>query len=210
MRHGQGKVYFKDGNLSYSGNFKNGKYDGYGTSFTRSGSIIYEGQWKDGIHDGVGKLFFESGIQNYEGKWKGGLFEDYGKKYNESGNLLYEGQFKNGKPNGEGKVFYDNENLRYQGKQCDGQPHGVGKFFSYQVLQNEEGVPLFNHLKKMIIRSYLKYSGEFVHGKINGSGRMYNTNGTIEFEGKFQDNQPVNEFGKKLNFEGEIIGFKNN
>lgn len=44
----KGKEYYDNGNLKYEGNFKNGKYDGYGKLY-KNEVLKYEGQFINGI-----------------------------------------------------------------------------------------------------------------------------------------------------------------
>lgn len=45
----KGSVFDLDGNLVYSGEYKDGKYNGKGTLFAPSGTVIMQGTFKDGI-----------------------------------------------------------------------------------------------------------------------------------------------------------------
>ena len=52
MKHGKGTDFFANGD-KYTGNYKNGKPDGYGQHFWGDGSY-YEGQFKSGLKHGKG------------------------------------------------------------------------------------------------------------------------------------------------------------
>ncbi len=54
----------------YTGNFKNGKYEGYGKMLYSDGSY-YEGEWVDGLPHGAGKHFLRNG-HTIEGPWERG------------------------------------------------------------------------------------------------------------------------------------------
>ncbi len=61
------------GNLLYSGNMKDGSYNGEGTLYyIRSEQIKYKGEWKNGNYHGKGILYNEDGTVVYDGKWSNG------------------------------------------------------------------------------------------------------------------------------------------
>ena len=79
-----GKEY-KDGYLIYNGYFKRGQRSGPGDEFARNTETDslykkYTGEWKNGKYDGYGKIYNEH-ILIYEGYWKNGLYDGKGKLY---------------------------------------------------------------------------------------------------------------------------------
>ena len=68
MRHGKGKLYNKNGNITYEGDFINDKYEGNGKYNWEDGEY-YIGQWKNGKRYGKGKLYYKNGSIKYEGDW---------------------------------------------------------------------------------------------------------------------------------------------
>ena len=53
MKHGKGSDLFSNGDV-FVGNYKNGKFDGYGQYIWAEGSI-YDGDFRDGLKHGRGK-----------------------------------------------------------------------------------------------------------------------------------------------------------
>ena len=51
--HGKGTRYYISGN-KYSGDFKNGEFDGYGIYYDKFENIVYEGEYKSGMQNGKG------------------------------------------------------------------------------------------------------------------------------------------------------------
>ncbi|KOA20631.1 MORN repeat protein [Clostridium homopropionicum DSM 5847] len=88
------KIYDSNGKLTYEGEIKNGKPNGFGKSYYENGNVNYEGEWKDGLYDGVGTIYYEDGKINYKGQLKNGNANGTGKYYNEAGELELQGVFK--------------------------------------------------------------------------------------------------------------------
>lgn len=81
---GKGEIHFRYGSLIYSGNFKNGKYDGYGEFY-----ILYD------------SYFVGNEIKNREttlisSDWKNGNIEGEYKRINKDGSIYDTGTVKNG------------------------------------------------------------------------------------------------------------------
>ena len=58
---------------TYTGEFKNGSFNGQGTFKSHEG-WIYQGEFKSGQADGQGKLTTENKV-TYKGKFKQGIFK---------------------------------------------------------------------------------------------------------------------------------------
>lgn len=51
---GYGTAFDREGNLLYTGMWKDGKRCGSGTEFDENGEIVFSGEWKDGkYHNGI-------------------------------------------------------------------------------------------------------------------------------------------------------------
>ena len=76
---------FDDGVRIYTGQFKDGKYNGQGSSVRRDNGNKYEGEWKNGKANGKGTNTFSDG-RKYAGGWKDGrsfkteFFDSTGRK----------------------------------------------------------------------------------------------------------------------------------
>lgn len=105
---------------TYSGNFENGKAEGYGTYKWIDGRV-YEGFWRADKQQGKGKLTFPNG-EIYEGDWNNGKREGVGKLTKPNG-YVYIGDWKNNKENGRGTVQIDEKTLI--GIWKDGKRNGI-------------------------------------------------------------------------------------
>lgn len=107
---GWDKLYDKDLNLIFQGDFSNGLPEGYGTVFNPDGTIYYTGDFKQGKFNGYGTLNDDSGNLIYTGDFSNGLFNGYGVLYNNN-KILYNGDFFYGKYIDTEKSFINLQNL---------------------------------------------------------------------------------------------------
>lgn len=71
VRNGNGMEFGDNDELKYSGNWVQGKKEGYGKYYQENG-IRYMGEWKDDKPNGIGKLYNTSGELTHKGEWKDG------------------------------------------------------------------------------------------------------------------------------------------
>lgn len=126
-------------------------------------SIEYIGEFKDGEKNGDGVSFEYPSLHFYE--------------YEEADidpNILdtksitaYVGKYKNGKQNGKGKVYY-HQKLLYEGDFKDG-------------LMDGEGTSYYPNSEQK------KYKGEWKNNLYNGKGTLYDSNGDVEYKGKWSN-----------------------
>lgn len=69
---GKGNFYDEDGNIIFTGNFKNGLMDGKILNFYPNGSIREENYYVDGVKDGIYKTYDEDGEVSVEVKFEKG------------------------------------------------------------------------------------------------------------------------------------------
>ncbi len=154
--NGKGTYKFPSGAI-YTGDFKDGKFHGYGICEYSDGER-YEGWWVDRLQDGKGTLYKTDGTK-VSGLWKKGFLIDEGgevidtefaHKRIEGGEIQigclkgdckngygimacpngdrYEGEFKEGKFHGKCKWFYSYGDV-FDGYYEDNFPHGKGKIY---------------------------------------------------------------------------------
>ena len=137
LKHGKGKIYYKNGNIKYEGDFVNDKYDGYGKYFWENGEY-YIGNWMNGLKYGKGKEYYKNGSIKYDGDFVNDKYEGYGKYIYENGEY-YNGQWMNDLKYGKGKEYYKNGNLKYEGDFVNDKYEGIGKYYwengEYYILE---------------------------------------------------------------------------
>ena len=168
LMHGKGKIYYKDGNVQYEGDFINDKFDGNGIYFDKDGNY-YDGKWKKGLRHGKGITYFKDGRKQYDGDFVNGKAEGKGKYYYEDGNY-YVGLWKNDLKDGKGTIYYKNGKIKFEGYFTEDKAEGIGKYYY------EDG-------------SY--YEGEWRNDLMHGKGKIISYNGLIEYEGNFANDNPM-------------------
>lgn len=119
---GQGKMFDKEGHLTYEGKFSQGETSGRGKKYDSDGHLLYEGEFSEGKIKGQGKQYDKDGHLIYEGEFVDGKFEGQGKEYDANGHLVYEGGFWNGKNEGYGKRFDNDGKIIHEGEFINGMP----------------------------------------------------------------------------------------
>ena len=165
-RHGKGIVIKKKLEpildvVTYKGQWKNDKPNGYGTFTVKSLGYKYTGKFKDGLRHGHGREFSylkpndPSGFDSYVGEFKNGTrngkgtsegkieIEHKGKKYKTT--LNYTGDWKNSIWHGQGKLIFNSkiQQINIEGEFKEGQVNGQatvyknGKLFGKGIWEND-------------------------------------------------------------------------
>ena len=172
-------------NESYTGFFKNEKYNGYGAAVNTLGNL-YIGLFTNGNLHGFGTIKGQSDL--YIGNLVDGSKNGIGIEVDVNNDLIYEGEFKNGHYNGDGYKYDRNEGMVYYAFFKDGR---VNKLYSKSPISMEENTKyrcLSGNCEngKGYIRtaSSLIY-GEFKNGVLEGEGAAINGESSIYF-GEFK------------------------
>lgn len=188
---GAGRLFNSQGKLVYIGGFKNNLFDGYGREFelintvhntevSQSYRCVYEGTYKNGLPDGQGREY------RYDAEY---TFE---KSKDVDPNLYYEGQFVEGKYCGYGTVY--NIEAKYEGVFFDGEYNGYGNRW---FLESSN-------------KKIYKMEGTYQNGSINGAGKKYYPDGTVLFDGIYENGHSVKGTSYfrdgKIRYAGEFDG----
>ncbi len=134
-------------------------------------SFKWDGKTVDGYAQGNGVLeVFQNKkpTYTYTGNLQQGKMNGFGTLTWSNGNK-YSGDWLDGKIHGKGTLTWANGN-KYEGEWANNTMHGKGTF------------TLFNGTK---------YIGDFVYGKMHGNGIMYDKNGKILQQGRFENGRFV-------------------
>ena len=119
----EGKAYFADSNLPFSGtavgwhangqkamevNYQDGKFEGQNILWHPNGQKAGEAIFKDGNPDGIHKSWHDNGTKNNEVTYKDGKREGIYTAWHENGKTRLEGTYKDGKEDGIWAEWYDN------------------------------------------------------------------------------------------------------
>lgn len=170
--NGQGTTVFEYGDI-HIGGYKDDLFNGKGV-YTFVDGDIYNGDFKNDKRDGFGIYLFNTGSV-YEGEWKENNYHGYG-KYTFYNGEIYEGEYKNNQRNGYGILYLESGNI-YEG----------------QFLNDEyDGYGVFTFVNGDI------YEGDFKNSKYNGYGKFTYSDGEIT-EGYFENNEFINSTNLNTN-----------
>lgn len=165
---------------TYKGKCSNGLANGYGIAKHKTLAVTYTGQFKNGKFHGSGKLvekYKDKTNKKWEGKWHNGELNGYGKFI--SSNSSYKGQWKNGKSNGQGT-----ENNFLKGTVFTGQfknglwLKGRLTFSDSAYLQGKWVNGKLNGFVIEKMKSGAIYKGQYKNGTRHGKGVMVFSDGT--------------------------------
>ena len=177
---------FKEINIEphkvYTGEWLNGKRDGYGRLKWNDGSI-YCGYFMNDKACGFGKLVHADG-DIYLGYWEDDRAHGVGRYYNNRG-ASYEGYWASDKQNGYGNELWP-KGSNFEGEYVDGAKHGLGVLnlednacYKGQFRDND-----INGIGTFYFKDNRKYEGEWKYNKMYGYGILTWPDGKF-FEGYF-------------------------
>lgn len=196
--------------LYYDGEFKAGKYCGFGTLYGVKEK--YNGFFFDGIYNGYGSKWIKDSDSELTYKLEG-IF-GAGKKYRADGSIYFDGEYKNsnavsgtiyymdGNPkyeggfngnnyDGEGKLYWENGEVRYDGSWSNDKREGQGISYredgtvEYEEYWKEDQYSGYGKLYYKDGKT-VQYEGRYLKGYANGNGTSYSRGGLIEYEGHWQ------------------------
>ncbi len=215
-----------------SGNFQNGKLNGYGTFGFFQGDnpvILAEGHFSNNrLHgEGISTEYRVSRRQDfvssrasvrllnsyYSGKFVNGNRHGKGMYVNVKGIKEYDGHWKNNQRDGMGTSYFDNGYPAYKGQWQNDQKHGTGTEYHANGKVKYKGRFEYGHktgeAKVYDQKGRMVFDGELKLGEARGEGTYYLKNGD-QFEGKW-DYRPSSEIaaatvdGKVTNASGKVV-----
>ena len=187
VRSGKGKLYDKNGDLVYEGEFLNDKRWGKGISYATKAnddSYYYEGDFENDKKHGVGVDLYGNGEVHYEGEFKnnkyngqGILFRNRDIKGLNYDRPLYSGHFKKGMRDGYGVEYDESNQAVYKGNWVRNKRSGHGWELSngIQVYMGNFRINKRNGKGEEFYSDGLckKYKGGFRLGKYEGHGTLF-------------------------------------
>lgn len=186
--------------ISWSGDCKDGRADGFGTlqlTTTRidtgeSGTRMYVGDLKAGARHGRGTISYPDGAR-YAGGWQDNQRSGEG-EYTWPNGDKFAGNWRNDKQNGPGQYLQAKSGNQYAGNYKDGRFHGEGIYQWGETGNRYEGA--YTEGKRTgkgtlyYKKSGNRYEGDFLNGKRHGYGTFYSARGRIaEHEGYWENDQ---------------------
>ena len=148
--------------------------NGNGKRVYADGSV-YDGQWRDGEPHGKGTEVSVGGA-TYVGDFVEGKRHGKGKFKSPTGDL-YDGDYREGKKTGYGSYKFSSGES-YVGNIRDGKQHGQGRYVT------EDGDV---------------YEGQYHDGMMHGRGKYTFADGTVDHDGEWAEDDPVDEDGYPIN-----------
>ena len=167
--HGKG-VFVSDvtGDV-FEGEWKNGRRNGQGRWAFNSTGDVFEGMFSNDRKHGRGNYQWRDG-RCFEGNYENDHAEDLNGILTWKNGTLYVGAFRKGQRTGKGTIHFPSNNVKYSGEFRNGKYDGYGTC-------------TFEDSKV--------YSGFWNQGKAHGTGKLVEADGTIIFEGAWEDDAPI-------------------
>jgi len=121
VKNGKGKEIGE--NEDYEGSFKNDKRDGKGKLYFKKGKNTYTGDFKEGNMNGMFEIYWNNG-DSYVGFVVNGIFEGKG-RYKWIEGMEYNGFYEKGIRQGYGEYTYQ-DGSQFKGEFINNKPHGKG------------------------------------------------------------------------------------
>lgn len=149
--------------VQYTGEWKEGKKDGYGVMICNAQK--YKGEWKEDERHGKGTLW-----RMEDGKWK----------------IRYMGMWKEGKRHGHG-TFYYADGSSYSGNWCDNvrEGEGVMKHASSAMYDGDWRRNKRSGRGVCVLENGDRYEGDWVDDDRHGMGKYYFKSSGKVFEGQY-------------------------
>lgn len=220
----EGRLYYEDGSLKYSGGIEFISYagaflfNGFGEYYHNNGQLCCRGKFIEGQVTGKNMIFNSSGKKIMEGNFAyqssnfiiddlfygstdiSAVLDGFGIIYYDNGKTKEKGNFLRGNLQNEGEIYYTNGNIEYKG--------------NFKIADMYYGMNCYGHMlnlssvfdgngKLYYKNGKLKYDGCFLNGKYEGYGREYYENGILKYEGEFKRGLKEGT-GKLYDVQGEM------
>jgi hypothetical protein len=166
MPHGAGTMIYQEDNRTYDGEWRHGRWHGFGRATFANGDS-YEGEYRFDQRHGKGRYEWHDG-RIYDGMFREDKRHGKGKFMWPDG-AAYEGEFRNGQRDGQG-VYRFSDGGRYEGSWKD------GRYSGYGICSWEDG---------------RCYKGEWLNGMAHGKGVETYPDGSIRHDGIWVEDEPV-------------------
>ena len=132
-----GTEYNNDFNITFKGEFLNGRRNGPGKEYNDLKVNITDGLYKDGRLGSKGVKYYDNGNRMYEGEFVGGLKGGYGVSYYKNGKKKFDGWWLRDMYHGKGRGYYVNGVISLEGRFIKGQKVWVFFFKGIEVQGGE-------------------------------------------------------------------------
>ena len=166
MPHGPGRMIYQEDRRTYDGEWRHGRWHGYGRATFANGDT-YDGEYRFDQRHGRGRYQWSDG-RVYDGLFREDRRHGRG-TFTWPDGAVYEGEFRAGQREGQG-TYQFSDGGRYEGSWKDGRYNGYG------VCKWEDG---------------RCYKGEWLNGMAHGKGIETFADGTVRHDGQWIEDEPV-------------------
>lgn len=141
------RKWYENGQLAFSGDLKDGKYDGLLKKYYENGQVEKIWEMKSGIHEGPSKKYYENG-QMEESAWAtNGLLQGNAMVWYENGKAKAIMHYKDEKMDGLQKGYHENGSLLCVANMKEGKSDGETR--RYDILGNLTSVQLYSNGRRI-------------------------------------------------------------
>ena len=126
---GKAIAYYEKGNIKYLLHFDKGTLVGQHQEYSPNGVLLFTGQYTNGKANGYWEYFYESGELKVGLNYKDGLLNGPKIMYSKDGKIIEKGQLLNDKKVGYWESWFDNGIKEYEGSLIDGKREGKWTFY---------------------------------------------------------------------------------
>lgn len=190
-RHGTSISYYGNGAVRSKGNYKDGKPDGNFESYHRNGKIESEYSFVNGLREGKIINYYPDGTIQSKYETKGDKYNGPYEEFYPNGKLSEKGTYKNGTNVSETSYYYSNGTLKNTTTlDLNGKENGSSMIYDLDGKKYHEIEYVSGDVK--LVKFFDKNGGsKIVYDKKDKkmNYQFYYPNGTLNFEGKFEDGQ---------------------
>ncbi|MFC2111406.1 toxin-antitoxin system YwqK family antitoxin [Bacteroidota bacterium] len=210
VKQGLTTIYYSDGKVKKTINFKDGREHGISTEYDKNGIIITVIEYKrgfivdqefinrtnkDGSKQGKWKYFYPNGNLKIEGWYSNGMKNGYFKEYDKTEKLIEIKKYVND------ELQIDVEELKEYEIRKDYYPDGKIKIVGSYINGIAEGIRKEYSKEGKIEKAYILNKGRIVgeglideYGKKQGYWKEYYQSGQLQGDGFYKDNIKIKEW----------------
>mmetsp|Transcript_10650 Transcript_10650/g.20512 ORF Transcript_10650/g.20512 Transcript_10650/m.20512 type:complete len:851 (-) Transcript_10650:179-2731(-) len=166
MPHGPGRMIYQEDRRTYDGEWRHGRWHGYGRATFANGDT-YDGEYRFDQRHGRGRYQWSDG-RIYDGMFREDRRHGRG-TFTWPDGAVYEGEFRSGQREGQGSYQFS-DGGRYEGSWKD------GRYSGYGVCKWEDG---------------RCYKGEWLNGMAHGKGIETFADGSVRHDGQWIEDEPM-------------------
>ncbi|MBX7050999.1 MAG: hypothetical protein K1X54_03090 [Flavobacteriales bacterium] len=199
-RIGSWKLFYHDGTLRATGEYKEGLKEGPWQYYYQDGKTEQKGVYKADLPTGLWQWYFPDGKLHREENYRKGKEDGHAVEYDQNGTVVNEGDFTDGNKTGPWVMTINDHHE--EGEYLDGERNGVW-IWTYNNGQKafegefESGIPVNKH-RFWYANGQLYMAGSYQGGEMDGRWDYYNEIGILELQVEYESGQVTKINGTKI------------